>query len=66
MGLSTWNFNWGSGGWVSGDQNRGSKVLWIRRSNYFASFPEIKSWNNNSIFWNSRDQKNFSGGQKSK
>jgi hypothetical protein len=33
---------WGSGDRISGGRNRRSKVFMIRRSNYFASFQEIK------------------------
>ncbi len=35
-----------SGGRISGDRNRRSKVFLIRRSNYFVTFQEVERCNN--------------------
>ncbi len=43
--------DWGSGDWISWDQNRWSKVFLIMRLTKFMTFHEIKSCNNDGISW---------------
>jgi hypothetical protein len=44
--LKSMHQEWGSGGQISGDQNRRLKVFMIRRSYFFPIFHEIESLNN--------------------